>query len=133
MDARGNLPIKTFDALLRDLVGHGLVFRDGQGPGSSWQLSDAAQRRLSELVQPSVAPAPEELVYLDHRCAGCRRRGATRLHRGLYLCEYCRGRESGAPLPAEAPAGDLAPLPAARRGRWRRHLPSAAGGGPLAS
>jgi len=137
VETRRSYPIKTFDPLLRDLVAFGLVQR-GDGAGGAWQLSAAVQRRLDELANPTGAPAPERLVYLDHRCASCRRRGVTRLFEGAYLCDAClqerRSPPSAPPLAEALPAPSPEPalVPAPRRSPWRRQEKAAAGDGSIA-
>jgi hypothetical protein len=104
--------IETFDPLLRDLVAWGLVSRTEAEDGPSWELTDAAQRRLEEIIRPASPLDVDELVYLDHLCADCRFRGITKLHDGVYLCDACLARRL-----AEVPDQP----PAARRWPWRRH------------
>ena len=86
-------PIETFDPLLRDLVGWGLVVRsDSAKP--IWRLADAAQRRLNELVLSSAPVDAESVVYFHHRCALCREQKPTRLRQSHYLCESCLARQA---------------------------------------
>jgi len=80
--------IETFDALLRDLVGRGLVGRSEHG-GNSWTLTESAQRRLNDLAVATLPIDAESILYLNRRCADCRERGSTLLRHGLYLCKTC--------------------------------------------
>jgi len=125
MGEKDHVPVERFDPLLRDLVAWGLVTATpdttaGRGTAkASWRLTDAAQRRLSELVKPTRPLNPDQLVYLDHHCARCRVRGRTRLRDGLYLCDDCLARDGGGPPPPSVrPVPESAPrLP---KGHWRR-------------
>jgi hypothetical protein len=80
----------TYDALLEGLLAGGLVVR-GEGPEGTWMLAEPAQRRLDHLAARQSRFSAEDLVYLDHRCAGCGERRLTRLIEGGYLCDGCRG------------------------------------------
>jgi ribosomal protein L37AE/L43A len=104
--------IENFDPLLRDLVAWDLVVRADGDLGSSWLLTDAAQKRLGEIIRPESRVDNEDLVYLDHLCADCRFRGITRLHDGVYLCSTCL---------ATRVVQEPDPVPTSRRWRWRRH------------
>ncbi len=115
-------PIERFDPLLRDLVTWDLVNR-GTRP-HSWKLTDAAQRRLEELVGWSAPVATEQMVYLDHRCADCQQHVRTRIHDGLYLCDGCAERRA---------TPSAAVIPAAGKRRWRRNRPAVDGTNPVAS
>lgn len=136
VEARRTFPIGAFDALLRDMVAFELVCREGTGPGAVWQLSAAARQRLDDLVPPTTNPAPEDLVYLDHRCHSCRRHGVTRLRDGVFLCDACRAEAAGRPtedgVASMTDQSPPAPGVPARRLLGRRQ-PRAADGGPLAS
>jgi len=81
--------VNTNDALLQGLLSSGMV---SQGPGEqgTWVLAESAQRRLDLLVARQARISAEELVYLDHRCAGCGDRRLTRFIAGEYLCDRCR-------------------------------------------
>lgn len=106
--------IESFDPLLRDLVGWGLVTRVETDGVPSWQLGEAAQDRLNEIIRPAGSLSPEQLVYLDHFCADCQVRGTTRLHDGVYLCSACSERRL---------VGTPEPPPTVQRWRWRRDRP----------
>jgi len=108
-------PIKTFDPLLRDLVAWGLVVRSGTEARPAWRLSEAAQRRLNEVVPANGVAGDEQLVYLNHRCTDCHLWGLTRLIDGVYLCQDCSEHRAIEPGENE----DLA-TPAVRSTRWRR-------------
>lgn len=85
-------PIERFDPLLRELARFGLVVRDETGSELPWALSTEAQARLRELlVRHDQRVVPEKLVYLNHLCADCHKRGLTRLRDDRYLCDACIG------------------------------------------
>ena len=77
--------IHTFDPLLRDLITWGLVASDGE----RWELSERAQRRLSELAAASGPWPAEQTVYFGHHCHGCGLKALTRLRDGAYVCDTC--------------------------------------------
>ena len=81
--------VTTHDALLEGLLGSGMVSRS-PGEDGSWVLAEPAQRRLDLLVARQARLSAEELVYLDHRCAGCGDRRLTRFIDGEYFCDRCR-------------------------------------------
>ena len=85
----------THDALLEGLLSSRMVTR-GEGDEGTWVLAEPAQRRLDQLVARQARPSAEELVYLDHRCAGCGERRLTRLIEGAYLCDRCKDHEARA-------------------------------------
>jgi hypothetical protein len=85
MEVQREYPIETFDPLLRDLVGWGLVERQD---GTTWQLVASAQQRLDELL-PTRAPGAAAVVFLNRRCADCNQRGLTRLRGDSYVCDGC--------------------------------------------
>jgi hypothetical protein len=118
--------IETFDPLLRDLVVWGLVAKSEVEAGR-WQLTDAAQRRLDEIVEPTRPLPPDQLVYLDRLCADCRFRGRTRLCDGVYLCEECAQRRTASVMDEEGSSP-----PVVRKDRWRRHGHAVDGRTPLA-
>jgi hypothetical protein len=110
MEGQRHYPIETFDPLLRDLVGWGLVERPDSSPGTPWQLVATAQQRLDELVSPTQVAGAGADVYLDRRCADCRQRGLTRLHGESYVCDTCWAERQGRlnavvtePAPVEQP------------------------------
>jgi hypothetical protein len=78
----------TIDALLRDLVGHGLVRHSDRG-ANSWTLTESAQRRLNDLAVATAPVDAESILYLNRRCAICRERTPTRLRQERYLCKAC--------------------------------------------
>lgn len=102
VDDRQRYRIETFDPLLRDLATWGLAVREDTESGAAWVLTEAAQRRLDQIVRPAAPTNVERLVYLDHRCADCRLRGRTRLVDGVFLCDDCfaarGGHDGDAPL-----------------------------------
>ena len=89
MDAQ-DVPIRTFDPLLRDLVYWGLLIRVDGPIGPRWQLAERAKCRLDEIAEESRAVALERMIYLDHRCDVCGFRRMTRVHDSRYVCEECR-------------------------------------------
>lgn len=85
------IPIETFDAMLRDLLTWRLVVEgDGDDAGTgNWQLVERAQRRLGEL---SIVRGPwptERTAYPSRRCAECHQRQLTWLRDGSYVCDPC--------------------------------------------
>jgi hypothetical protein len=114
-------PIDRFDALLRDLVTWGLVRRKDTENGPSWQLVDAAERRLEELLRPGPPLVAEVVIYLDHRCVDCRRRVPTHLHGDAYLCDACWALRSEAAV--ELPPPEAHPS-RRRRSRFPREQPT---------
>jgi hypothetical protein len=95
-------PIKTFDPLLRDLIGWGLVTRSG---GGKWTLSEPAQRRLDELTHMVSSIDAQSVVYFNRRCAGCNQNRPTRLRAETYLCEPCYDRQIAEAL--QVPGSEL--------------------------
>jgi hypothetical protein len=117
VDLQRQHPIETFDPLLRDLVGWGLVERSEEGTGTGWQLVPAAQQRLDDLLAPSGATGTGTGadVYLNRLCADCHQRGLTRLRGECYLCDRCwTVREDG---PVEEVTE---PSPVTQAHFWRR-------------
>ena len=125
MDGDKQYPIERFDPLLRNLVGFDLVVRSSAAQRGSWRLTDAAQRRLDELVGSLDPISAEQMVYLDHQCADCHLHVRTRVHDGLYLCDSCIDRRTTPVTNAGAPE-------VAKR-RWRRHHRRLQGSTPVAS
>ena len=79
------IPIENFDALLRGLITWDLVTAEE----TRWQLAERVQQRLSELAPDSGPWPPEQIVYVDHRCADCGARTVTRSREGTYVCDPC--------------------------------------------
>jgi len=127
MDRERTYPVKTFDPLLRDLVAWDLVVHTETEAGSSWRLTEAVQSRLDEIVSRVRFSPNGPLVYLDHRCADCQRRGLTRLLDGVYLCEACADHRTAGALEQ-----DRAPTSGARRKGWRRRSNATHGSRQLA-
>ncbi|MFZ0666818.1 MAG: hypothetical protein WAM97_13780 [Acidimicrobiales bacterium] len=84
--------IKTFDPLLRDLVGWGLVTRAKDGSGR-WVIAEHAQRRLDELVHLVSPIDAHNIVYFNRKCALCHQQTPTRLRDDRYLCDPCNARQ----------------------------------------
>jgi hypothetical protein len=109
------IPIGTFDALLRDLVTWELV-APGEG-AQTWHLVERAQQRLGELMTARGPWPAERTAYVGRPCADCRQRELTWLHDGTYVCNPCwqkrltRVQEE----PADAALGPTS------RPRWVRH------------
>ena len=91
MDTMGEkeIPIDTFDALLRDLVTWDLVVRGEGDDAQAWRLVARAQQRLGELMIARGPWPAERTVYLDRLCADCLRRHLTWLRDGTYVCDPC--------------------------------------------
>ena len=98
-------PIERFDPLLRELARFGLVVRDDSSGELPWHLTDEAQARLVEISVRNVKPVvPEKLVYMNHLCSDCQRRGLTRLNGGRYLCDSCSTKPVTEPETLVAPS-----------------------------
>ena len=115
MEGQHHYPIETFDPLLRDLVGWGLVERTDSVEDAPWQLVPTARQRLEELASPTQAPSAGADVYLDRRCADCQKRGLTRLHSESYVCDTCWEERQGRLNPVVTE-----PAPTVQPHRWRR-------------
>jgi hypothetical protein len=91
MDTMGEkeIPIDTFDALLRDLVTWDLVVRGEGDDAQTWRLVARAQQRLGELMIARGPWPAERTVYLDRLCADCGRRHLTWVRDGTYVCNPC--------------------------------------------
>jgi hypothetical protein len=85
-------PIKTFDPLLRDLVGWGLVTKAKDGSGK-WLIAEHAQRRLDELVHLVSPIDAQNVVHFNRKCAQCQQQKPTRLRDERYLCDPCNTRQ----------------------------------------
>jgi hypothetical protein len=114
MEVQRDYPIETFDPLLRDLIGWGLVERQDGNAGTPWQLVPTAQRRLDELL-PNPVPGAGAVVYLNRLCADCHQRGLTRLHGESYVCDGCWAERQG-----RLDAVVTEPSPAEQTHFWRR-------------
>lgn len=80
---------RQLDPVLRELVAFGLVDKQVQGDdAATWVLSEAAQRRLSQLDRP--APDAASMFFVGHRCDRCREHAVTRRVGARYLCASCR-------------------------------------------
>lgn len=83
------IPVETFDALLRDLVTWGLVVPTDGEADQGWLLVPRAQERLAQLTR-TRGPWPEErTAYLGRRCADCGGREVTWMRHGSYVCDPC--------------------------------------------
>jgi hypothetical protein len=126
MEIQRHYPIQTFDPLLRDLVGWGLVERQDEEGAERWQLVPDAQRRLDELLSPTQISSVGADVYLNRLCGRCHQRGLTRLREESYLCDTCLAERP------EAPEVELTPSSPVEHGHfWRRNRQRQAA--PLAS
>jgi hypothetical protein len=83
------MPVETFDALLRDLVTWNLVVPRPQDGAEAWELVPRAQQRLAELTRGRGPWPVERTAYLGRRCADCNRRQVTWMRHGEYVCEEC--------------------------------------------
>ena len=126
MDTMGEkeIPIDTFDALLRDLVTWDLVVRGEGDDAQTWRLVARAQLRLGELAIARGPWPAERTVYLDRLCADCGRRHLTWVRDGTYLCNPCwqkrlderpRRADHGALAVAEGPSLDARQMASSRR------------------
>ena len=112
------IPIETFDALLRDLVTWDLVVRGDRDGAETWCLVARAQQRLGELATARKPWPPERTAYLGRRCADCHRRQLTWERDGTYLCGPCLEQRLSRALdePASVTVAEV------RGPRWaRRH------------
>ena len=82
------IPIETFDALLRSLLTWDLVVPGEGEDRRNWHLVGRAQERLAALALPQ-GPWPAERTAYVRQCADCRSRKLTWLHDGTYLCGPC--------------------------------------------
>ncbi|MGD0942897.1 MAG: hypothetical protein ABR972_01265 [Acidimicrobiales bacterium] len=112
------IPVETFDALLRDLVTWDLVVPVAGDEARAWHLVPRAQQRLAELTIARGPWPAERTAYLGRRCANCGRRELTWMRFGTYVCDPCwqqRLARTQDDEPAKA-------APAGRGPRWaRRH------------
>ena len=83
------IPIETFDAMLRDLVTWQLVVPGEGDDAQAWRLVARAQQRLGELMIARGPWPAERTVYLERLCADCLRRQMTWLRDGTYVCDPC--------------------------------------------
>jgi hypothetical protein len=83
------VPIKTFDPLLRDLLYWGLLVRTEEPGGGQWQLAARATERLNDIAAETRPFSAERMVFLDHRCGTCGLRRLTRLRDSRYVCDSC--------------------------------------------
>ena len=118
------VPIKTFDPLLRDLLYWGVLVRVDEPSGTRWQLSERAEERLNEIATESRAFSAERMVFLDRRCGECGLRLLTRLHDARYICDACwsaleqsSATTASTTTPVSAPANAISPTPL-REHRW---------------
>jgi hypothetical protein len=115
---REEIPIETFDALLRDLVTWDLVVQGEGDEAQTWRLVARAQQRLGDLAAARGPWPAERTAHLGRRCADCHRRQLTWERDGTYLCDPCLeqrlAREVDEPIPVA--------VAEARVPRWvRRH------------
>jgi len=108
------VPVNTFDPILRDLLYWGLLVQVDEPNGHHWQLAERAERRLDEIAVESSTFAVERMVYLDHRCDVCGFRRLTRVRDSRYVCDECWPRTEP-PTHAE---GVSAPADKRREHRW---------------
>jgi hypothetical protein len=112
------IPIDTFDALLRDLVTWDLVVPGEGDDAQAWHLVARAQQRLGELMIARGPWPAERTVYLERLCADCLRRHLTWLRDGTYVCDPCWQKR----LRRAQDESTTVVLAAARGPRWvRRH------------
>ncbi|MGA2528208.1 MAG: hypothetical protein ABSG36_03485 [Acidimicrobiales bacterium] len=111
------IPVETFDALLRDLVTWNLVVAVERDGTQAWELAARAQQRLAELTRGRGPWPAERTAYLGRRCAECNRREVTWMRYGEYICEQCWQTRL-----SRTEDGQLADAAPSRRSRWRlRH------------
>jgi hypothetical protein len=83
------IPIETFDALLRDLVTWNLAVPGDGDDAQAWHLVARAQQRLGELTANRGPWPAERTAYLGRRCADCGGSQLTWLRDGTYVCDPC--------------------------------------------
>ncbi len=112
------IPVETFDALLRDLVTWKLVAPGEGDHEGKWHLVPRAQQRLEELTKTRGPWPPERTAYLGRRCADCGQRELTWMRLGTYLCEPCWHQR----LARDEDTGTNEAVPPGKSPRWaRRH------------
>ena len=119
MDTMGEeeIPIDTFDAMLRDLVTWDLAVPGEGDDAQAWHLVARAQQRLGELAIARGPWPAERTVYLDRTCADCCRRRLTWLRDGTYVCDPCWQKR----LTREPDEPTTVALATARNPRWGHH------------
>lgn len=119
MDTMGEkeIPIETFDALLRDLVTWDLVVPSEGDDAQAWHLVARAQQRLGDLAATRGPWPAGRTAYLGRQCADCGRRQLTWVRDGTYLCDPC-WQERLTEAQDEPTTVTLTP---ARGPRWVRH------------
>jgi hypothetical protein len=110
------IPVETFDALLRDLVTWNLVV-PVEGDGQQvWHLVPRAQERLVQLTRTRGPWPAERTAYLGRRCADCGRRELTWMRHGAYVCDPCWQQRDERPDKDRPPSTS----PDVRGSRWTR-------------
>ncbi len=108
------IPIDTFDGLLRDLLAWDLVVPGEGDDAQSWQLVARAQQQLGVLAIGRGPWPVERTAYLGRRCAHCGGRRLTWLREGSYICDPCLQKRLA--CAQDEPTSIAAPTP--RRPRW---------------
>lgn len=111
------IPIDTFDALLRNLLSWDLVVPGEGDDPQAWHLAARAQQRLGVLAMSRQPWPAERTAYVDRQCGDCGRRQLTWLREGTYVCDPCWQKRL-ARTPDES---DSIATPTSRRPRWALH------------
>lgn len=88
------------DPLLRELMAFGLVEKRAEGEGDRWELTSAAQRRLTALDRP--VPDQSSMYFVGHRCDRCRDHTVTRRVGTAHLCARCAAETGSGPVEGDA-------------------------------
>lgn len=92
MQTTGDHPLAhQLDPVLRELMAFGLVEKSVDGPEIRWNLTRAAQQRLSALERP--VPDSASMYFVGHRCDRCREHAITRRVGERYLCARCQAEQ----------------------------------------
>lgn len=116
------IPVETFDALLRDLVTWNLVVPAEGDNEETWHLVPRAQKRLEYLTKTRGPWPAERTAYLGRRCTDCGQRELTWMRLGTFLCDPCwqqRLARTEDDMPTPAISAGKAPRWSRRR---RQHI-----------
>ena len=111
------IPIETFDGLLRDLLTWDLVVPGEGDDAQTWNLVARAQRQLGVLASARGPWPAERTAYLGRQCADCGGRRLTWLREGSYVCDPCLQKRLD--CRQDEPTSLASPTP--RRPRWTLH------------
>jgi hypothetical protein len=112
------IPIDTFDGLLRDLLAWDLVVPGEGDDAQTWHLVARAQQQLGVLAIGRGPWPAERTAYVGRQCADCRGRRLTWLREGSYVCDPCLQKRLA--CTKDEPTS-IAASPTPRRTRWALH------------